>query len=293
VPPSRVACLQQPTGGKDTPLGNALKLGLLLEVDTLVVLRLDRPRQDRAGSRPRSSTPRPRSAREGGIQLGRSPEERTTSASWPDSSSPARAASESWWWTAPRARLRSLPRPGAIHGGARADAVPAAPGTRADLEDPHRHRPDRARGGQPGPGHRFPGQGERLGVEVQPGLCQRCGAASRSDRHRRAVPERRAEPADAGLRGLGRGGRRGPAGSTGQWWRRGPASRSGCPGRSTWPGASRQHIRPSHRCWPHREPSERRAPPASGAEVSLTKRVAGHGHPKRMRGLQPAHAPTP
>ena len=43
IPPSRAACLQQPRDGKETPLGNALKLALLLEVDQLVVLRLDRP----------------------------------------------------------------------------------------------------------------------------------------------------------------------------------------------------------------------------------------------------------
>src|SRR5215468_9534373 len=43
IPPSRAPCLQQPRDGRETPLGNALKLALLLEVDQLVILRLDRP----------------------------------------------------------------------------------------------------------------------------------------------------------------------------------------------------------------------------------------------------------
>ena len=70
VPPSRVACLQQPTGGKDTPLGNALKLGLLLEVDTLVVLRLDRPPAGPSWlSAAVLNTQTAQRTREGGIQL--------------------------------------------------------------------------------------------------------------------------------------------------------------------------------------------------------------------------------
>jgi hypothetical protein len=70
VPPSRAPCLQQPTGGKDTPLGNALKLGLLLEVDTLVVLRLDRPAAGPSWlSAAVLDTRTAQRTREGGIQL--------------------------------------------------------------------------------------------------------------------------------------------------------------------------------------------------------------------------------
>ena len=70
VPPSRAPCLQQPTGGKDTPLGNALKLGLLLEVETLVVLRLDRPPAGPSWlSAAVLNTQTAQRTREGGIQL--------------------------------------------------------------------------------------------------------------------------------------------------------------------------------------------------------------------------------
>ena len=70
VPSSRAPCLQQATGGKDTPLGNALKLGLLLEVDTLVVLRLDRPAAGPSWlSAAVLDTRTAQRTREGGIQL--------------------------------------------------------------------------------------------------------------------------------------------------------------------------------------------------------------------------------
>ncbi len=99
IPPSRAACLQQPRDGKETPLGNALKLALLLEVDQLVVLRLDRPagRTElalRGGPQRADRTAYPRRghpARRGAGFVA------TTSASWRASSSPARRASGSWW----------------------------------------------------------------------------------------------------------------------------------------------------------------------------------------------------
>jgi hypothetical protein len=70
IPPSRVPCLQQQTGGKDTPLGNALKLGLLLEVETLVVLRLDRPPAGPSWlAAAVLNTQTAQRTREGGIQL--------------------------------------------------------------------------------------------------------------------------------------------------------------------------------------------------------------------------------
>ncbi len=71
IPPSRAPCLQQPRDGRETPLGNALKLALLLEVDQLVVLRLDRP-----GAGPSwlsaavLNAQTAQRTREGGIQLG-------------------------------------------------------------------------------------------------------------------------------------------------------------------------------------------------------------------------------
>lgn len=71
VPPSRAACLQQPRDGKETPLGNALKLALLLEVDQLVVLRLDRPAAGPSWlSAAVLNAQTAQRTREGGIQLG-------------------------------------------------------------------------------------------------------------------------------------------------------------------------------------------------------------------------------
>jgi len=71
IPPSRAACLQQPRDGKETPLGNALKLALLLEVDQLVVLRLDRPPAGPSWlSAAVLNAQTAQRTREGGIQLG-------------------------------------------------------------------------------------------------------------------------------------------------------------------------------------------------------------------------------
>ncbi len=71
IPPSRASCLQQPRDGKETPLGNALKLALLLEVDQLVVLRLDRPQAGPSWlSAAVLSAQTAQRTREGGIQLG-------------------------------------------------------------------------------------------------------------------------------------------------------------------------------------------------------------------------------
>jgi len=71
IPPSRAACLQQPRDGKETPLGNALKLALLLEVDQLVVLRLDRPAAGPSWlSAAVLNAQTAQRTREGGIQLG-------------------------------------------------------------------------------------------------------------------------------------------------------------------------------------------------------------------------------
>ncbi len=70
IPPSRAPCLQQPRDGKETPLGNALKLALLLEVDQLVVLRLDRPAAGPSWlSAAVLSAQTAQRTREGGIQL--------------------------------------------------------------------------------------------------------------------------------------------------------------------------------------------------------------------------------
>lgn len=74
IPPSRAACLQQPRDGKETPLGNALKLALLLEVDQLVVLRLDRPAAGPSWlSAAVLNAQTAQRTREGGIQLGGTP----------------------------------------------------------------------------------------------------------------------------------------------------------------------------------------------------------------------------
>ena len=71
IPPSRAACLQQPRDGRETPLGNALKLALLLEVDQLVVLRLDRPTAGPSWlSAAVLNAQTAQRTREGGIQLG-------------------------------------------------------------------------------------------------------------------------------------------------------------------------------------------------------------------------------
>ena len=71
IPPSRAACLQQPRDGHETPLGNALKLALLLEVDQLVVLRLDRPAAGPSWlSAAVLNAQTAQRTREGGIQLG-------------------------------------------------------------------------------------------------------------------------------------------------------------------------------------------------------------------------------
>ena len=74
IPPSRASCLQQPRDGKETSLGNALKLALLLEVDQLVVLRLDRPPAGPSWlSAAVLSAQTAQRTREGGIQLGGAP----------------------------------------------------------------------------------------------------------------------------------------------------------------------------------------------------------------------------
>ena len=71
IPPSRAPCLQQPRDGRETPLGNALKLALLLEVDQLVVLRLDRPPAGPSWlSAAVLNAQTAQRTREGGIQLG-------------------------------------------------------------------------------------------------------------------------------------------------------------------------------------------------------------------------------
>jgi PEGA domain len=71
IPPSRAACLQQPRDGRETPLGNALKLALLLEVDQLVILRLDRPAAGPSWlSAAVLNAQTAQRTREGGIQLG-------------------------------------------------------------------------------------------------------------------------------------------------------------------------------------------------------------------------------
>ena len=71
IPPSRAPCLHQPRDGRETPLGNALKLALLLEVDQLVVLRLDRPPAGPSWlSAAVLSAQTAQRTREGGIQLG-------------------------------------------------------------------------------------------------------------------------------------------------------------------------------------------------------------------------------
>jgi len=71
IPPSRAPCLQQPRDGRETPLGNALKLALLLEVDQLVVLRLDRPAAGPSWlSAAVLNAQTAQRTREGGIQLG-------------------------------------------------------------------------------------------------------------------------------------------------------------------------------------------------------------------------------
>ncbi len=71
IPPSRAPCLQQPRDGRETPLGNALKLALLLEVDQLVVLRLDRPTAGPSWlSAAVLNAQTAQRTREGGIQLG-------------------------------------------------------------------------------------------------------------------------------------------------------------------------------------------------------------------------------
>lgn len=71
IPPSRAQCLQQPRDGKETPLGSALKLALLLEVDQLVVLRLDRPPAGPSWlSAAVLNAQTAQRTREGGIQLG-------------------------------------------------------------------------------------------------------------------------------------------------------------------------------------------------------------------------------
>jgi len=71
IPPSRAACLHQPRDGRETPLGNALKLALLLEVDQLVVLRLDRPTAGPSWlSAAVLNAQTAQRTREGGIQLG-------------------------------------------------------------------------------------------------------------------------------------------------------------------------------------------------------------------------------
>ena len=71
IPPSRAACPQQPRDGRETPLGNALKLALLLEVDQLVVLRLDRPSAGPSWlSAAVLNAQTAQRTREGGIQLG-------------------------------------------------------------------------------------------------------------------------------------------------------------------------------------------------------------------------------
>ncbi len=73
IPPTRAPCLQQPRDGKETPLGNALKLALLLEVDQLVVLRLDRPAAGPSWlSAAVLNAQTAQRTREGGIQLGSS-----------------------------------------------------------------------------------------------------------------------------------------------------------------------------------------------------------------------------
>ena len=71
IPPTRAPCLQQPRDGHETPLGNALKLALLLEVDQLVVLRLDRPAAGPSWlSAAVLNAQTAQRTREGGIQLG-------------------------------------------------------------------------------------------------------------------------------------------------------------------------------------------------------------------------------
>jgi hypothetical protein len=71
IPGSRVACLQQARDSRDPPLGNALKLGMLLEVEQLVVLRLDRPAAGPSWlSAAVLNTQTAQRTREGGIQLG-------------------------------------------------------------------------------------------------------------------------------------------------------------------------------------------------------------------------------
>jgi PEGA domain len=71
IPGSRVACLQQPREGRDLPLGNALKLGMLLEVEQMVVLRLDRPPAGPSWlAAAVLNTQTAQRTREGGIQLG-------------------------------------------------------------------------------------------------------------------------------------------------------------------------------------------------------------------------------
>jgi hypothetical protein len=73
IPPTRAPCLQQPRDGHETPLGNALKLALLLEVDQLVVLRLDRPPAGPSWlSAAVLNAQTAQRTREGGIQLGSS-----------------------------------------------------------------------------------------------------------------------------------------------------------------------------------------------------------------------------
>jgi hypothetical protein len=70
IPGSRVACLQQPREGRDPPLGNALKLGMLLEVEQMVVLRLDRPAAGPSWlAAAVLNTQTAQRTREGGIQL--------------------------------------------------------------------------------------------------------------------------------------------------------------------------------------------------------------------------------
>ena len=79
-----------------------------------------------------------------------------------------------------------------------------------DLAHAHRHRPDGDRRGGTRPRRGLPAEGERLRVEVQPGICGWERAPPLPGRDRGRLPQRRAHPADARLCRLCR--RRGRAG---------------------------------------------------------------------------------
>ena len=167
IPPSRAPCLQQPRDGHETPLGNALKLALLLEVDQLVILRLDRPSAGPSWlSAAVLNAQTAQRTREGGIQLG------SGKSGGDDLGELARfvvtgETGERVVAMNPstgQASVLALPPPAAVTqtrtSSTRTWRTPTGIALTGD-----RRGGTRPRGG-------LPAEGERLGVEVQPSLCR-------------------------------------------------------------------------------------------------------------------------